>query len=64
MSHMDSSSESGDSLPEKVIENPFYTEKEEAILRACKQRDLIKLRELAESQGGFLNDEIRQQACK
>lgn len=59
---MDSSSESGDSLPEKVIEDPFYTEKEEAVLKACKQRDLTKLRELAESQGGFLNDEIRQQA--
>ncbi|KAK3398661.1 rab-GTPase-TBC domain-containing protein [Sordaria brevicollis] len=59
---MDSSSESGDSLPEKIIEDPFLVEKEEAILKACKRRDLTKLRELAESQGGFLNDEIRQQA--
>ncbi|KAK1779118.1 rab-GTPase-TBC domain-containing protein [Copromyces sp. CBS 386.78] len=61
MSEMDSSSESGDSLHEKVID-PFHAEKEEAILKACKQRDLTKLRALSESQGGFLNDEIRQQA--
>lgn len=63
MSEMDSSSESGDCLHEKVID-PFYAEKEEVILKACKQRDLTKLRALAETQGGFLNDEIRQHACK
>ncbi|KAA8635877.1 hypothetical protein SMACR_01716 [Sordaria macrospora] len=61
MSEMDSSSESGDSLHEKVIDS-FRAEKEEAILKACKQRDLTKLRALAESHGGFLSDEIRQQA--
>ena len=62
MSETDSSSESDDSLHEKVID-PFHLEKEEAILKACKVRDLAKLRELSESQGGFLNDEIRQKAC-
>ncbi len=39
-------------------------EKKEAILEACKQRDLDALRALAELPGGFLTDEIRQQACK
>lgn len=63
MSDTDSSSESDDSFHEKVVD-PFHVEKEEAILKACKQRDLTKLRALAESHGGFLNDEIRQQACK
>ncbi|KAK3491676.1 rab-GTPase-TBC domain-containing protein [Neurospora crassa] len=67
MSQMDSgsSSESGDSLSEKdekVIIGPFFTEKEAAILTACSQRDLTKLRDLAESRGGFLTDELRQQA--
>ncbi|KAK3390473.1 rab-GTPase-TBC domain-containing protein [Podospora didyma] len=36
--------------------------KEEAILEACKWRNLDDLRRLAESPGGFLNDNIRQQA--
>jgi hypothetical protein len=39
-------------------------EKKEAILEACRQRDLDALRALAELPGGFLTDEIRQQACK
>jgi TBC1 domain family member 20 len=38
--------------------------KREAILEACGQRDLGALRALAESPGGFLTDDIRQQACK
>lgn len=41
-----------------------HSEKEEAILRACKWRDLEALQTLAESPGGFLTDDIRQQACK
>jgi hypothetical protein len=38
--------------------------KREAILEACRQRDLDSLRALAESPGGFLADDIRQQACE
>jgi hypothetical protein len=41
-----------------------HSEKEEVILRACKWRDLDSLKALAESPGGFLTDDIRQQACK
>ncbi|KAJ4300466.1 GTPase-activating protein gyp8 [Collariella sp. IMI 366227] len=37
-------------------------EKKEVILEACRQRDLVTLRALAESRGGFLTDAIRQQA--
>ena len=38
--------------------------KRAAILEACSQRDLDSLRALAESPGGFLADDIREQACK
>ncbi|SPQ23720.1 80f825f7-5134-45c8-bb37-e3a80021d49e [Thermothielavioides terrestris] len=37
-------------------------EKKKAILEACRRRDLDALRTLAESPGGFLSDNIRQQA--
>ncbi|KAK4236635.1 rab-GTPase-TBC domain-containing protein [Achaetomium macrosporum] len=36
--------------------------KKEAVLEACRRRDLSALRALAESPGGFLTDSIRQQA--
>ncbi|KAL2132792.1 hypothetical protein VTI74DRAFT_3386 [Chaetomium olivicolor] len=36
--------------------------KKEAILEACRQRDSVALRALAESKGGFLTDALRQQA--
>lgn len=39
-------------------------EKKEAILEACRTRDLDALTALAESRGGFLTDSLRQQACK
>lgn len=39
-------------------------EKKEAILEACRTRDLDTLTALAESRGGFLTDSLRQQACK
>jgi hypothetical protein len=38
-------------------------EKLQAISEACKWRNLDQLRTLAESKGGFLSDELRQQAC-
>ncbi|KAB5572119.1 rab-GTPase-TBC domain-containing protein [Coniochaeta sp. 2T2.1] len=40
----------------------WQSEKLEAIAEACKWRDLHKLRSLAESRGGFLTDDLRQQA--
>jgi len=39
-------------------------DKKQAILHACRTRDLARLRALAESPGGFLSDDLRQQACK
>ena len=39
-------------------------EKERAILKACRWKNLSELRCLAESPGGFLTDSLRQQACK
>lgn len=33
------------------------------IQAACKWRDIGRLRSLAESQGGFLTDALRRQAC-
>lgn len=41
----------------------WESEKFQAVEEACKWRDLDKLRKLAESEGGFLADELRQQAC-
>lgn len=38
--------------------------KKEAILDACRRGDLGALRAFAESPGGFLDDSIRQRACK
>jgi hypothetical protein len=56
------------SLDEKTVKHNGTADaadkKREAILEACRQRDLDSLRALAESTGGFLADDIRQQACK
>lgn len=41
-----------------------HTEKEMEIREACKWKDPDRLRRLAETKGGLLNDELRQQACK
>lgn len=38
--------------------------KEDEILDACRQRDIAALQSLALSTGGFMTDELRQQACK
>lgn len=37
--------------------------KEEAIWDACRRRDIKELQSLAESPGGFVTDELRQEAC-
>ncbi|GMG11628.1 unnamed protein product [Aspergillus oryzae] len=39
-------------------------EKEDKIRRACEMRDLDALVSYATSEGGFLRDDIRRQACK
>lgn len=52
----------GDAGLEK--KSSWEAEKLQAISEACKWRDLNQLRTLAESKGGFLSDELRQQACR
>ena len=52
-----------DGLPEAVEVPKWEAEKEQAIREACKWNNLDELRALAESRGGFLLDELRQQAC-
>lgn len=42
----------------------FQSAKARKILDACRRRDIDHLKGLAESQGGFLTDSLRQQACK
>lgn len=37
--------------------------KVQLILQACADRDLVALRELATSEGGLVEDEIRRTAC-
>lgn len=39
-------------------------QKEADIREACKWKDAGRLRSLAETKGGLLRDELRQQACK
>lgn len=51
-------------LEKTANHNDATSEKERAILEACRWRNLGDLRALAESPGGFLTDEIRQQACE
>lgn len=38
-------------------------EKVHGIKEACKWKNLDQLRSFAESKGGFLTDDLRQQAC-
>jgi hypothetical protein len=55
-------------IPEKTDHNEEVAEnsreKELAIRRACKHRDLNLLRDLADSPGGLLSDNIREEACE
>lgn len=37
--------------------------KEDTIRDACRRRDIEELQSLAESPGGFVTDELRQEAC-
>lgn len=54
-----------DQIPEAEAEpNPrVKSPKEDEILDACRRRDIEELQSLAELPGGFVTDELRQQAC-
>lgn len=47
-----------------VFEYDKISEREHEILEACRLGDLEKLRDIAESPGGFMMDRLRQSACK
>lgn len=40
------------------------SQKEDEVLDACERRDVKQLQALAQSRGGFVTDELRQQACE
>lgn len=55
-------------VSEKPVEldpgaNPAHDEKAQQIKRACEERDRDRLIELAISEGGLLQDELRKEAC-
>lgn len=41
----------------------FHDQKASDILDACRWRDIGRLKSLAEAEGGFLTDNLRQRAC-
>ena len=47
-----------------VKDDPAVAAKKQDIRNACVQGDFTRLRKLADSEGGFLTDELRQIACK
>lgn len=55
-----SSKESSGDEPNERVRDP----KEDEILEACCRRDIAALQSLALSTGGFITDELRQQACE
>lgn len=61
-----SNGDSTGSLPSSEAErlSSLRAEKAEAIRRACTSRDLDALVEHATSEGGLLDDELRQIACE
>ena len=51
--------------PEVTDSNAQLEElKVQEIIDACRRRDIEGLQALAESPGGFIRDELRQQACE
>lgn len=53
------------SRPEATESNAQLEEfKAQEIVDACRRRDIEGLQALAESPGGFIRDELRQQACE
>lgn len=59
----DSSSDVIDDSHQRAAEEEAAARKAEAVREACRWRDISKLRSLAESEGGFLNDDLRKLAC-
>lgn len=59
--------DAGDDIPRTdAAENgsePPPCRKRSDILDACRWRDILRLRSLAESRGGFLADDLRRVAC-
>lgn len=50
----------------KVHDDKYWerTDKEARIVDACERWDIQELQALAQSPGGFLTDELRQDACQ
>lgn len=44
--------------------NPTERDKVQQILRACKDGDVVALQQLATSQNGLVEDEVRRTACR
>lgn len=53
-----------DKDPNIEADRRAHLKKEVQIFDACHRRDIEELQALAQSSGGFLTDELRQQACK
>lgn len=54
-------SRTNSTTPEKPT---FNFKKANKILDACRYRDVAQLKELALSEGGFLSDGLREEACE
>lgn len=54
----------GDDVRDANDQHHDFREKIADILHACQWNDLGGLRSLAESPGGFVNDALRQKACR
>lgn len=60
----DSSSETSERLLEIQLKEKARLEKAEAIRQACRSRNTEAIISHAVSEGGLLEDELRQEACK
>lgn len=60
----DNSNNNNKQSEEEIRKQQEHLKKEAKIRDACKRRDIQELQALAQSSGGFLTDELRQQACK
>lgn len=60
----DSSSETSEQRLKTQLKEKARSEKAEAIRQACRSRDTDAIISHAVSEGGLLEDELRQEACK
>ena len=60
----DSSSETSERLLDIPLKEKARSEKAEAIRQACRSRNTEAIISHAVSEGGLLEDELRQEACK